>query len=374
MKCIKCQHDSKYKDRKDGACPKCRHRFAFEPKNGAKLTDQAFQNAIDRVSGNGTLCWGNEHLYYELARRLRPRFWFRTRGSQIGGAIGAAIALFVTYQIGLVFMLGFLLLAGGLTAFQWQQSRAATVGLDEAQFRAMLAAWTRAHGQPEGLIVRPSLPAGSQPRRVLEADVADYSFDRAVICDRARTVDLLLANNFHFENNCAVLSIEGYPPGPFETVRTMLKRNPKLRVFALHDATVAGCTLAHRLTGDPAWFAGQVPVTDVGLRPGHAGPFRGLWLLAPILHVPLDGGIKPVEAEWLQQYSLELAAIRPDQVLKRLFRAMNRQPAEDDDSDDGADILIFDSGSDGGNSYVIEDDDSFGSDADADDGGADSFG
>jgi hypothetical protein len=27
-----------------------------------------------------------------------------------------------------------------------------------------------------------------------------------VICDRAQTVDVLLANNFHFENNCAVLS------------------------------------------------------------------------------------------------------------------------------------------------------------------------
>ena len=119
-------------------------------------------------------------------------------------------------------------------------------------------------------------PAAPRP----EPDLADYSFDRAVICDRARTVDLLLANNFHFENNCAVLSIDGYPPGPFETVRAMLKRNPRLQVFALHDATPDGCTLAHRLATDPAWFAGQVPVIDVGLRPGHAGPFQGLWLPA----------------------------------------------------------------------------------------------
>ena len=34
---------------------------------------------------------------------------------------------------------------------------------------------------------------------------------------------MLLANNFHFENNCAILSIEGYPPNVFETVRAMLK-------------------------------------------------------------------------------------------------------------------------------------------------------
>jgi hypothetical protein len=56
-------------------------------------------------------------------------------------------------------------------------------------------------------------------------------------------------------------------------------------------------------------------------------------------------------------------------VLKRLFRAMNRQP-EDDDGDSGG--VYVDGGA--GNGYVIEDDDSFGSDADADDGGADSFG
>ena len=124
----------------------------------------------------------------------------------------------------------------------------------------MLIAWERAHGKPPGLIVRPSAQAPSRPRRVLESDLADYSFDRAVICDRARTVDLLLANNFHFENNCAVLSIDGYPPGPFETVRTMLKRNPKLQVFALHDATVEGCTLAHRL--------------DHAIQPGSRGRCR----------------------------------------------------------------------------------------------------
>ena len=55
------------------------------------------------------------------------------------------------------------------------------------------------------------------PKRTFDSDIADYSFDRAVICDRARTADLLIANNFHFENNCAVLSVDGYPPHAFET-------------------------------------------------------------------------------------------------------------------------------------------------------------
>ena len=219
----------------------------------------------------------------------------------------------------------------------------------------------RTHGSPPGLIVRKSDPASPRPR---EADIGDYSFDRAVICDRARTVDLLIANNFHFENSCAVLSIGGYPKGPFETVRTMLKRNPKLQVFTLHDASIPGCALAHTLANDPQWFKGQAPVNDLGLRPRHAGPFRGL-LLPPQggPGVGPDQGISTDELEWLNLYLLELAAIRPEQILKRLFRGINQK--EDSSSDSG------DSG--GVRAFTI-DGASFSSDAGDSDGGADSFG
>jgi hypothetical protein len=387
VKCVRCGHDSRFKDRPNRTCPRCKGRFAFEPREGAKVTDQAFQNAVNRVSGDGTLRWGAEHLYYEICRRRRPRIVrisnIPSRGAVVGVAV-VAVALLVIVPASrapiiffgtLLTLLG--LIFGLLWLRRWHQK---TVPLGEAEFRTMLASWTRTHGTPPGLIERPALPPRNQPRRVLESDLTDYSFDRAVICDRTRTVDLLLANNFHFENNCAVLSIEGYPPGPFETVRTMLKRNPRLQVFALHDATVDGCTLADRLTSDPSWFAGQVPVIDVGLRPGHAGPFRGLWLPAQMPFVAPGSGIKPAEAEWLAQYSMELAVIRPDQVLKRLFRAMNRRTADDDGGDDSGDVLYFgdgdgrDEGREEGESYVIEDSESFSDDASADDGGADSFG
>jgi hypothetical protein len=375
VRCIRCGHDSKYKDRSNQTCPQCKRRFAFEPRQGAKLTDQAFQNAIERVSGGGKVRWGAEHLYYEIGRRLRPRVWLRTRFQQVLATIPAAGLALAAYEAGPLFVLGYLIVGGGLVTHQLRRARATTIGLEEAQFREMLTAWERVHGKPAGLIERPTASVARRPSRTLEHEMVDYSFDRAVICDRARTVDMLLANNFHFENNCAVLTSDGYPPGPFETVRIMLKRNPKLQVFALHDATVEGCTLAHRLTSDPSWFAGQVPVIDVGLRPGHAEPFRGLWLPAQVPFVSTESGIKPAEAEWLGKYALELAAIRPDQVLKRLFRAMNRQTERDGNGGgdgDGLDIVYFEQ--EERHSYVIEDQDSFSADASADDGGADSFG
>ena len=376
MRCIRCGHDSKYKERTNQTCPQCKRQFAFEPRQGAKLTDQAFQNAINRVSGDGKLRWGAEHLYYEIARRTRPRPWIRTRFQMALASVPAAALAFAAFEAGPLWLVSYAIVGGGLAVHQYRRARPVTIGLDRAMFSGMLIAWERVHGKPPGLIERPSAPPPGRPRRVLESDLPDFSFVRAVICDRARTVDLLLSNNFHFENNCAVLSIEGYPPGPFETVRTMLKRNPRLHVFALYDATVDGCRLAQRLATDPDWFAGQVPVTDVGLRPGHAEPFKGLWLSAEVPTVLPEDGIKASEAEWLGKYALELAAIRPDQVLKRLFRAMNRQP--DDDSGgsdgDGGDVLFISGDRDRDDSYVIEDPDSFSSEAGADDGGADSFG
>ena len=164
-----------------------------------------------------------------------------------------------------------------------------------------------------------------------------------------------------------MLSIEGYPPGPFETVRKMLLRNPQaagLRHCTTRHRRAAG--LAHKLTTDPEWFAGRGKVVDIGLRPSHAGPFRGLFQEATS-SVTAGNGITAEEANWLGVYALELAAV-PQQVLKRLFRAINRKFDSKDDTGDGGDVEFFSS------SGVVTDDASFSTDAGDSDGGADSFG
>ena len=70
MKCARCKHDSKHRERSDGRCPKCHQVFAFEPQNRDPLTDLAFQAAIDKVSANGSVRFGLEHLRYEVLRRV----------------------------------------------------------------------------------------------------------------------------------------------------------------------------------------------------------------------------------------------------------------------------------------------------------------
>ncbi|HUR53647.1 MAG TPA: hypothetical protein VMZ71_05930 [Gemmataceae bacterium] len=373
MKCVNCGKDSNYKERSGKQCPHCKKAFAFEPKGGDKVTDMLFQNAIAAVSGEGRIRWGVEHLYYEVCRRKRGK-------AAPLGCIAIALVVFVFCAAMMInglrvnpakppfFFIGSLLSGVVLLGLVATLFRSKFVAMEREEFNRYWTRWTNVMGKPSGLIERvpePKLPAD------LEADIGDYSFDRAVICDRARTVDLLVANNFHFENNCAVLSFDGYPKGVFGTIRTMLKKNPKLQVFVLHDATIGGCNLAQRLITDPHWFGGSgLRVIDLGLRPQHAGPFKGLLLRADGPMLTDEPGITAGEAQWLSRHTLELAAVRPEQVLKRLFAGLmahaNDDPRTGDSSGAGAVTTCgaFDAGGYGGD----------GADGLGGEGGADAFG
>ncbi len=310
--------------------------------------------------------WGVEHLHYEVTRRLQ-----RMRRVRIGSARNLLIGIWLSIMAGVVitktlggrvtFVIGIGLVIA-LIAYVFARRRR-TWHLPKQEFDRLWKRWCAVHGMPKGVIVRRQ-PLGQSEKREMEPDVSLYSFDRAVICDRARTVDLLLANNFHFENNCAVLSVDGYPRAAFDTVLAMLRRNPRLRIFALHDCTRDGCALARKLATDPKWFLGQ-RVVDVGLRPVHARNLPNLLAASAAPAIAL--GISKEELDWLSRYSAEIAALRPEQVLRRLFHAMNKASEHDDDE--------FDVDSDNRRERgVVDDDESFSVDMGADDGGADSFG
>jgi len=350
MKCIHCRNDAKYKDRSDKKCPTCHHPFAFEPQTGDPVTDSAFESAIDKVSSDGKVKWTKEHLYYELCKHKR-------RGKTLSLVFGVAGALCLTgAAMGthlLVFVVVLVILFWTIAVRSWPSPE---VAIPESTFDSLWNRWLRAHGTPKAVIVRKALPAPGTARQ-LPADIQEYSFDRAVICDREETVDLLLANNFHFENNCAVLSASGYPPQAWGTVRGMLRKNPKLAVYVLHDASMEGCGLAKKLASSGDWFASSARIVDVGLSPTHAKKLKGLW--RPTSFVARDPTLSSSDNAWLERYSLELAVIRPEQVIKRLFRAISGAKETSDSPDSGT--LMLDTGS-------------FGGDATVSDGGGDSFG
>ncbi len=203
-----------------------------------------------------------------------------------------------------------------------------------------------------------SCPSRRPPRP--PPDVAAFSFDRALVTDHAAIAAMLVANNFHFENNCAILSADGYPEHISATLMTMLRRNPRLRVFAVHDASEAGCGLPLGLR-HANWFPDPaVRVFDLGLRPSHVMKMRPISLPGGSRTLPpaLRATLTPEEAAWLGRgESVELEAVRPAKLMRSLFQGFARADQAGDVGDvGGGGIIIW--GYDGG--ADIQSADSFG--------------
>jgi hypothetical protein len=171
---------------------------------------------------------------------------------------------------------------------------------------------------------------------------------------------MLVANNFHFENNCAILSLDGYPVGRFATVFQMLGNNPNLTVFALHDASSTGVELPAFLRS-PQWFPNvSVRIVDLGLRPLHAIKSNMILLKTdpPAPKTSTRSSLTADELTWLADGNqAEVANVRPAKLMRAIFQGFSlaAQTASEgttvyDDSgvmiwmyDPGMDVYAFDS-------------------------------
>jgi hypothetical protein len=350
MKCIYCGTDSRLRDRTARRCPNCRHPFAFEPtKDPHRVTDGQFKNAIERVSGGGAVRFTEQNLWYEFNRRwMNPGFWRRPYTVlPLAGASPAVLTALGIIKAAVLPVAALGLAAGAFAAVVLNgiaNQRAPRpplpplVPLDTFK-RRYLRTYREVHGEaglPGLLPVRvgavPAIP------REVPADVAAFSFDRAVVTDRWETAQMLVANRFHFEHNCAVLSVDGYPDGIADTVKEMLRRNPRLTVFALHDASPGGCLLPLTLR-EPEWFPDpSIRIVDLGLRPGTARRQRVPALPGKRAQVsPRLGEIlSPEDVAWLAAgHTAELAALRPAQLLRVVYRGIVAAGPNDGSSSSG---------------------------------------
>ncbi|MFW5666616.1 MAG: MFS transporter permease [Coleofasciculus sp.] len=421
MKCIQCQTDNNLKDRtaNQGRCKNCGHPFAFEPTTmgQTKITDPFFAKAISDLSVNGTLCFTPKQLYYFINKRLKrqgnslalqifalilsliipyigiPLLIFacyrisnsantprkiRRRNALflqvIGGFLLAYGILFlfsspvegsgsgwliffwlIFFQFAITIIVGMVSLYLGIRQLRRQSTLLPTFSITPDQFQTWLERWQQINGTVEPLLPPPNqerLPTSINP------DITAYSFDRVVVCDSATIAKLLIANNFHFENNCAILSITGYPQGIFSTVLDMLRRNPELNVYALHNASPHGVTLIHQLQTNPNWFAeNTVTIYDLGLLPRHVLNSRNLFIqsspqsaeeaeqLGLVVKLDLSGE----EFAWLKAGNfVELESFTPQRLLQIVTQGINRSQI----STGGRDSVFIDVESDSSSSDV----------------------
>ncbi len=397
-----------------GRCKNCNHPFAFEPTTSEQqgLTDPLFARALADLSANDTLYFTQTQLRYMLNRRLGNKFGSSGRASFILGValLGPAACLGFLPDIDRNFLTISMGVAVSITAVGYATSRslvnppdsrataartlrilgAVILGagvfslLGRNDFAVFLADILLGVGaiflanqdlEPERLFlgrsskvtpeqlatwldrwntINPGAKMLGAPRAAVVQpgdDVTAYSFDRVVVCESATIAQLLIANNFHFENNCAVVSVGGYPPGLFETVMTMLRRNPELKVYALHDASPRGVRLAHDLRTGRQWFPDPaITIFDVGLTPrqvlgntnAYVETLPELAGAARALPLPVRIALQPAELTWLEAGNfVALESLSPQAILQALNRAINlsRIPNVDDGG-----LIFYDSG------------------------------
>lgn len=168
-----------------------------------------------------------------------------------------------------------------------------------------------------GLLTRPRPPAPPPPDEVF-----DYGLPRVLLCQHREIADMLLANRLHMESACPVFTVDDLPLDPRLPGAV---RHGDGRVYVLHDASIAGVAAVASVRR----WAGELPVTPLGLRPAHAAALH-----LPRVHPPrVDGepdapidSLAPWERSWLRSgRAVEVAAVTPARLLRTVHRLVRNQ-------------------------------------------------
>ncbi|NET15911.1 MAG: hypothetical protein F6K08_25355 [Okeania sp. SIO1H6] len=273
--------------------------------------------------------WGSQFNQYQP--KVRRNF---ARYIQISGGLLliSSIVLFfkfsdVTTTEFILFILGIglgiFLIYFGTRQLNIQHKIPQSLQFKQSEITQWLRRWEEINGEVKNFL--PPSKEMSQPMQI-NSEVTAYSFDRVIVCDTAEIAQFLIANNFHFEHNCAVLSIDGYPQNIFSTVMQMLKQNPDLKVYAFHSATPRGVTMINELRNSPNWFAGNnLIIYDLGLLPRHVFASKNMWILKSDdsaekgrkIPAEVKQTLSKDELEWLEAgFYVELESFSPRKLLQ----------------------------------------------------------
>ena len=386
MKCISCGTDNNLKERTEnsGKCSNCGHAFVFEPTSmgTTKITDPMFAKVISDISVNNTLFFTPKQMFYHLDNRFRRKgfnpksfafsfilvhvllfAFFRfiiailiyqvfhiinlyrnTKSPKLDNAsrkasakslrfvgifilivgITASLLIFNSFPIFVIeVLLGMSSIYLGITQLKKTVIPQNFI-IAESAIQDWLNRWQQTNGNILKLLPQPQ--QGNQSAAI-NPDVTAYSFDKLIVCDTADIAQFLIANNFHFENNCAILSITGYPQSIFQTTMDMLRRNPELKVYALHNCTSKGLELIHHLRTSPNWFQNSnVAIIDIGISPRQVlATQKGIFIetstesasdakqLAPEIRQEL----LPAEIQWLEAGNIvNLESFQPQKLIQ----------------------------------------------------------
>ncbi|MCC5644468.1 hypothetical protein LC607_16285 [Nostoc sp. CHAB 5824] len=278
-------------------------------------------------------------------------------GIILAGGIYAGLIIYNSFNLFVIaVILGMLSIYFGTRQLQ-RTKFAQEFSFSQNDFQGWLNRWQQLNGSI--LKILPSPNQENTPVTV-NPDVTAYSFDRLVVCDSASIAQLLIANNFHFENNCAILSITGYPQSIFDITMQMLRRNPDLKVYAVHDCNPRGIGLVHRLRTNANWFLdSNIVIIDIGLTPRQIiATKRGMFIqsspesaqAAKELPQEVRQSFAAEELAWLESGNfVELESFTPQRLIKVIQKGISG--SLNLESDDSSLLLVGDTGND---MYIVQ--------------------
>lgn len=270
MKCPHCREELKYRDRSDKTCPKCKKKFALEPRGSVtRLSDERLRRLVAKLSDGGKLRVTDEFLRHFVARKIAVP-------ASEGGCLpvllvslflAGPVPLLASFEVYWPIAVGVVLM---IAALAWAFTRPTRpfpardlIGADE--FRQQLLPYRAVYGAfPDGLVLTPEVRALPVPARPGPLRAVVVTPSRAVI-------DLLRVNGVHQRLEIGLLCTGDALDADRGAVLERLRARPGLPILLLHDASPGGCLLVEDL---PA---------ALGLRPEHRILDMGLFPKRSIL-------------------------------------------------------------------------------------------
>jgi hypothetical protein len=283
-------------------------------------------------------------VFFSISQSSKVNHRERKLGTEMLQIIGGGIFVlgiaesFVIHSWLLLIVSVFLgLLAFGLGIWQRRKliNQFQTFLFNEKQLQKWLDRWQSVH-YPLHQLLSPDEE---------HSDWVGSSLDQlssVIVCDSTSMAQMLIANYFHLNHQCAIVSVTGYPQSTFQAIQRS-QYHSHLKVYALHDCSPKGIGLVHHLKNSPNWFQNQkVAIFDIGLLPRQTSILANAFIQSSFesaqaaKQLPLDvrQELSKVELLWLESGRfVELESFTP----KRLLQIINR-------SISGRQDLVSDSG------------------------------
>lgn len=423
MKCINCGTDNNYKERtaNNKHCKQCRYPFVFEPKTMGdyKFSDSFFQKIVIAVSKNNTIFFTYKQFRYAFDKQLKKKqslkitstFWFtfiflnlffwgffqqisiilvissialvysiyklrtgtssyQVRRRLIYRAILLGIIIIgvgtiistVVYNSFLIFAISILIGIWSIYLSFSQFNKIKYIPQSTLyradKFAEFVTSWESINGKIAKMLF---LPEEELSADIQEAEYSNYSFDKLIVTEEDAIANFLISNNFHLQNNCAILSINGYPTNVFDTILNMARRNPNLIVYVIHNASPRGIRLIDNLKSSQQWFAREnVTILDLGIAPRQVLKNPQFFTKqsssfaneARQLSPAITNNLSSEEITWLNRGNyVELESFSPQKLLRILAKGI----CQTNLNFDSESMIAFDDVSPESTIYFVED-------------------